>query len=107
MLNMPPAKVHLEPDWIMQGVKVYLLASHESRGGVTAAWVGLGDDRAPILQNFAQGEEIPPAMILPRDWLEAIVREASGIMPATDATVDALNDARVVRDRLLTIVERP
>lgn len=47
-----------------------------------------------------------PLLCLNRSVFEAIVREGMGHVPADAGHVEALKDARAVRDRLLTLVER-
>ena len=49
--------------------------------------------------------EITPTVELPAGALEALIAEGEEHVPTTSATVDALKDAREVRDRLLALVE--
>lgn len=53
-----------------------------------------------------EAAEIPPTLRLPFEALDEIVRALPGKVTANDATLDALIDARSVRDRLLTMVEK-
>jgi hypothetical protein len=48
---------------------------------------------------------IAPSLFLPADALEALAAAAAGVAPAVPAHVDALEDTRRTRDRLLTILE--
>lgn len=47
-----------------------------------------------------------PTLVLPIGALEALVKAASDVLPANDATVDALKDAREVRDRTFGLLEK-
>lgn len=47
-----------------------------------------------------------PTLILDERLFEQIVKAGTGIVPASEATHDALVDTRQVRDRLLGLVER-
>lgn len=49
--------------------------------------------------------DIPVFLTLRRDVLEALAKALGEFVPATDATVEALKDARTTRDRLLTLIE--
>lgn len=51
------------------------------------------------------GAEVPVFLSLQRDVLEALAKALGEFVPAVDATVEALKDARGVRDRLLVLVE--
>lgn len=55
---------------------------------------------------YPEGDEPPVTLRLPPNVLAAIVAEAAELRPPTQATVEHLNDARAVRDRLLALVER-
>lgn len=57
-------------------------------------------------EEILEGGLIVPTFSLPAPLLEAIAREVSGIIPPTEATTEHLKDARAVRDRLLTLVEK-
>lgn len=49
--------------------------------------------------------DVAPTLEFPDGAFEALLDEARAHVSATDATVDALRDAREVRDRLLALVE--
>jgi hypothetical protein len=58
-----------------------------------------------VWEDVDPHSEVKPTLILPRDGLEALMVAAGEHVKATDATVDALADARSVRDRMITLVE--
>jgi len=64
------------------------------------------NEPSTLLRRYPRNESIPPSFFIPSEALEALVKEASGILPPSEATVEALNDTREVRDRLLTLVEK-
>ena len=67
-------------------------------------------DGEPHWKEIEPGVEISPDLALvslPTDVLEAIVREARIGGRADDLALDAIQDARATRDRLLSILERP
>jgi hypothetical protein len=81
-------------------------------------WQDAGDGRVMLWQPAAPGSDwgggwtdvdpnadTPVSFRIPEQALEALVSEASSILPASDATVEHLADTRAVRDRLLTLVE--
>lgn len=63
------------------------------------------EDGRLVWREVAENEEWPVFVRLPPEVLEALARAAANVVPATDATVEALADTRMVRDRLLAIVE--
>lgn len=98
-------EAHVEKDILTRHVKVWIWQprGRHSFDQIVAAEPG-GE---VILQTFEDmSVQPPPSFILPEDALKALVAAASDVLPPSDATVDALKDARVVRDRLLTLVEQ-
>lgn len=53
-----------------------------------------------------EGHEAPISLRLPEEALEALVAAAMDILPPSREQASALADTRVVRDRLLSLVER-
>lgn len=56
--------------------------------------------------EVAEGEQMPPSLVMRPQMLEAIVKAGSDFLPPSAATDNHLNDAVGVRDRLLGMVER-
>lgn len=95
-------KAQIEWAWAMDAMHVFLY----DRGPYSAFYTVGEEGRLVRHEWVAEGPEpMEPALVLGRDALEAIVQAASEKMPPQDATVDALKDARGVRDRLLALVE--
>lgn len=65
-----------------------------------------GEQRLTVLEQVSEGATVEPTFTIPALALEALLREASGFVAATDATTRHLDDAVAVRDRLLALVER-
>lgn len=59
----------------------------------------------PDFETTPDNVQVEPSLHLPRQVVEALVEKATGKLRPSDATLDALTDAREVRDRLLTLVE--
>lgn len=56
-------------------------------------------------EDVPEGGEMPVAISLPSDGLQAIVDAATKVLPVDVGMAAALDDTRAVRDRLLTLVE--
>lgn len=99
-------KARIEYDWARgDWWKVWLY--RPAGPNLTAQVIGVGEDGHLLMRNIEDGAALPaPSFILPGQALEALVREATKVLPPSDATVDALKDAREMRDRLLAMVER-
>lgn len=65
-----------------------------------------GDGRIVYDEEHAVGTEMPTLLRLTREEFEALARAILEEERPEDATLDALKDARVVRDRLLSMLER-
>lgn len=93
-------RVRVEHDWTRDHVNVVVYDEYRraylASDGVT--W-------KPITEAGV-AEDIDWTVSLPARVLEAIVAEASGVLPASAEQGAALADSRVVRDRLLTLVEQ-
>lgn len=96
-------RCHIERDWSRDAVKVWL---YQPGRDMNAQVIGIADDGYLTMQNFEPGQDAPPSFILPTEALEALVKAGSDVLPPSDATVDALQDARAVRDQALGMVER-
>lgn len=96
-------KAHIEQDWMRRGFKVWL---YEPLGqGRTVRVVGFDERGEVLLQNFEDTADIPPSFVLREDMLKALLDEAAGVLPPSEATSEHLADARAIRDRLLALVE--
>lgn len=96
-------KAHIENDWMRDALKVWIYQPAE-RGATQI--IGFDENGEALLQVIEPGVQPGPSMVLPRAALEALVATASGVLPPSEVTVDAMRDARETRDRLLTLVER-
>lgn len=92
-------RVRLEHDWTRDHVNVVVYSearcAYLASDGVT--WKPITEGRV---------EDIDWTLSLPARVFEAIVAEARDVLPASAEQGAALADTRVVRDRLLTLVER-
>jgi hypothetical protein len=93
-------KVRVEHDWTRDHVNVVVY--DEARRAYLASD---GVTWKPITEGGV-AEDIDWTVSLPARVLEAIVAEARDVLPASAEQGAALADARMVRDRLLTLVER-
>jgi hypothetical protein len=95
-------KAHIEWAWATNSLHVFLFDRPPY-----SAYYTVGDEGRLERHEWApEGPDTAePALVLPREALEAIVAAASEKLPPQDATVDALKDARSTRDRLLALVE--
>jgi hypothetical protein len=95
-------KAHVEWAWAMDAMHVFLYDR-----APYSAYYTVGEDSRLVRHEWSEGspEPMQPALLLPRQALDAIVAAGSEKLPPHDATVDALKDARVTRDRLLALVE--
>ena len=75
-------------------------------GKYTAYAKGITDHGDIIWENIDAAAEVPVFLLLREDVVEALIRSALEVTQASDATVEALKDARTIRDRLLVLVEK-
>lgn len=95
-------KARIERDWASLAAKVWFYEASEIGTRVLRP-----SDGGWSWEAVEHGQSLPdPSLKIPEDALQELVREASNILPAEDATTKHLNDAIGVRDRLLTIVEK-
>lgn len=94
-------KARIEEDVFTDRLKVWLYLD-----GAPVQLLRLAADGPPTYVAVLDGETPRPTLTIPRRALEALLREAQGFVPASDATTAHLNDAMSVRDRLLALVER-
>lgn len=59
------------------------------------------------IETFDPSIQPEPSLVIPGDLLEQLVAAASDVVPPSAALSRHLADAITVRDRLLTMVERP
>lgn len=98
---MKSTKVHIEPDWLNDNLKIWF---YEKHGHVLRTYKYLGDGVWEAA-DVVDGELSEPSMTLPSEALEALIRAAEGHVHAQDATVRHLDDAIAIRDRLLSMLE--
>lgn len=93
--------VEIQRNIARNGHDVFILVDVGGRRGV------IDGDGATVF--YESGEQIQPTVQLPEGGLDALVSAALRVAPraeAVEATLrDALDDARAVRDRLLTMAE--
>lgn len=94
-------KAQIEWGWQTASMHVFLFDRHPDR------YFTIGEDGrlVPHEVDF-NSDNAKPALVLSAEALDELLRAAAEKRPPQDATVDALNDARKVRDRLLTLIER-
>jgi hypothetical protein len=94
-------KVKIEPVWQAFGVNVWFY--QRAPDGM----IEVDRPEAPLSPERVSSEaELPaPSLVLPNDWIAALVAEASDLQPPSSAQAAHLTDAVTVRDRLLTLVE--
>lgn len=78
------------------------------RLGKYVSWAdGIGDDGRLTWKRSDEGTDTAkPLLTLHRDVLTDLAKALGAYVPESDATVAALKDTQVVRDRLLTLVEK-
>jgi hypothetical protein len=74
-------------------------------GRTSAAAVGVDERGNIIWSEIEEMAQVAPFLVLRDDVLEALARAAGEVTQASDQTIEALNDTRSVRDRLLSLVE--
>ncbi|HEY8723444.1 MAG TPA: hypothetical protein VIL92_06245 [Gaiellaceae bacterium] len=85
---------------------------HNWQGRTVDAWLWLDETHylqfgeATIVTIDRHAEQAEPSLRINERAFEALMREAEGVVPAGTGTTEALRDTRVVRDRLLTLVEQ-
>lgn len=86
-------------------VNVHVVEDFPPRALVMSRRVG---DHISMMEwvPYAEGEMPPPLFSVPTRIAEVIATAMTEIVPALPATEDALQDARTVRDRLLSLIER-
>ena len=95
--------VVIEQDLLTQRVKIYVYQDDPKGVRIFTEQVGPGQYR-----DFKpdEGGIIPPFMELPSFLFRELVREIKHVKEPSEATQAHLDDAIVVRDRLLKLVER-
>lgn len=95
-------KVKVEPVWQSFAVNVWFY-QHAPDGAIEVF-----RPEAPLSpERVASEVDLPaPSLVLPNDWIAALVAEASDQLPPSSAQAAHLADAVMVRDRLLTLIER-
>lgn len=98
------SKVHLEPNVLMNTVRVYIY-DREANGSINL-WVYDGDETWHM-ESISEGEQLPetPTLTLRREHLESLVAQAGDFLPPSGAQSRHLDDALKVRDRILTLLE--
>lgn len=98
-------EAHIEYAPLTQGHKVWLIDRSEHGppriGAIQTTQVG--DDL--VWLTWDPAEEPAPTLHFPSGALEALMTAANHVVSSTDATLDALADARGIRDRLLVLIE--
>lgn len=95
-------KARVERNWMNHSVKIWLY--HQGPPIRLVRVLGPDTFQDEIL---VEGAELPePSLQLPEEALSALIAAVSEILPASDATTGHLKDAVMVRDRLLSLVER-
>lgn len=83
-------KARIEREWTRDAVKVWL---YQPGPNMTAQVVSIQPDGELLMVNVEENATLPaPSFILPTAALEALVKEASGILPPSETTVDAMRD---------------
>lgn len=95
-------KAHIEPNWTDRTVLVWLYSEVHSGG---RAYLRCISGEAWEWQEVAEGEQVPPTLVLPDACLKALVAEGADYAPASAATERHLLDTISVRDRLLALME--
>lgn len=100
-------KAHLESRWIRDEWAIYI--SERSREGRRFYVDPMNRGRfVEVSEQQSVDAEEAAAVILPTEWLDAIVaaaNEHAGIRPPSTAMANHLADAVGVRDRLLAMIE--
>lgn len=92
-------KAHIESRWENDSVRVWIIDGGPDNHRVMR--LGPGG-----WEPFGRGELTDPTFEIPQDALTALVAAAGDFLPPSTALAAHLADAREVRDRLLTLVER-
>jgi hypothetical protein len=96
-------KVHIERDWMSRSLRVWFYESARENG---ATLIKVKGSDALERVEVPAGVHPEPSLVLPEDFVEALIREASDVLPPSDATSAHLSDARSTRDRLLAMIEK-
>lgn len=93
-------QVHSEPDIFSHKVKFwfYIDTSPPQLARIAA-------DGPTMWVEVREGDTPRPSLTLDQQMIDALIRESAQYAHPADATAKHLNDAVVVRDRLLTLVE--
>ena len=105
-------RVHVEVDpregayrvwaWISVRGEDYVYEYGPVGGGVC----GLRWDEGRPLASGASLRDVPPTLVLPYEIVEALIAADDPTLNPRNAGAEHLKDARAVRDRLLSLVER-
>lgn len=104
-------EARLEQDWMRDSWRIWIADGLRSRGARRIYALDEHGQAKPEyeISEQASSDSIPPTLILPTDFLRAIVtaaNEEAGLLPPDRAMAAHLGDARGMRDRLLTMIER-
>lgn len=101
MIRVGAVKTEFDGDY----VHLYIWDDDGHTGKALLVWE---DAATPSRTPVPEGQRAPrPSLILPRDVWEAIKATVTRDLADRDALAEHLRDTINVRDRLLTIVERP
>lgn len=101
-------KCYIDPDPMRRLTKVFLVAHDDLAGKVRVLRFngGEGSDEW-VWDEYPQSEYIPqPSLVLPEQAVQALADELAGYRSPSAAQAEHLNDAREVRDRVLTMLEK-
>lgn len=99
---MSEFEVHIQPQWHRRGEKRLIVVGF-AYPGAPRSWLKADGTWEPLTETMLPPDDI--GFLLPPGVLEAIVAAAGDIAPEP-ATERHLQDAIMVRDRLLTLAER-
>jgi hypothetical protein len=92
---------HIE--WVM-GYDAYEVTLWQARGPGMFTVAKLRDGEV-VFEDVPQGAKLEPSFRMPGEMLQAFGKAAAKLPSPELATVEHLEDAKAVRDRLLRIVE--
>jgi hypothetical protein len=96
-------RVEIERELATKMIAVYVIEDGYG-GGAARVWTPYLDGKEWI--DIAPGAQAPRSLYLPDTIFAALMAAGTDVPVPSRAQFDHLSDAREVRDRLLTIVER-